>query len=393
MEARIFRTFALAAAIAAMGASHRSSNFVVSGPTPEIAREVCDAAEKYRQQLAIEWLGRELPDWAQPCPITLQVGETLGAGGATSFLFERGEVFGWQMTIQGSRERILDSVLPHEVTHTIFATHFRQPLPRWADEGACTTVEHVSEKAKQQSMLIDFLRTNRGIPFSQMFVMREYPRDVMPLYSQGYSLARYLIQQGGRKKFLNFLSDGLRDQNWTRATNAAYGYDNLAVLQNSWLGWVRQGSPALRGTPETPGRTAPLLAANDRRSRPAPNLIYRAASNVADNGGASSYTENFADNRAASGASNATASKDAADEIAARAAGGLKWRPKSATASKSTGGQAPAGPSSGPNDSAHQVTRPQPIEQSRQIILEWSKPEPGGPPLVEATGGERKILR
>ena len=61
------------------------------------------------------------------------------------------------MHIQGSRERILDSVLPHEITHTIFATHFGRPLPRWADEGACTTVEHVSEKAKQDNFLIQFL--------------------------------------------------------------------------------------------------------------------------------------------------------------------------------------------------------------------------------------------
>ena len=89
--------------------------------------------------------------------------------------------------------RILDSVLPHEVTHTIFATHFRRPLPRWADEGACTTVEHHSERQKQQMFLIDFLHTGRGIAFNQMFAMKEYPQDVMPLYSQGYSLARYLV--------------------------------------------------------------------------------------------------------------------------------------------------------------------------------------------------------
>ena len=68
------------------------------------------------------------------------------------------------MKIQGSRERILDSVLPHEITHTIFATHFGRPLPRWADEGACTTVEHASEKAKQDKLLIQFLLTDRGIP-------------------------------------------------------------------------------------------------------------------------------------------------------------------------------------------------------------------------------------
>ncbi len=80
----------------------------------------------------------------------------------------------------GSRERVLDSVLPHEVNHTIFATYFRRPLPRWADEGACTTVEHFSERQKQQTLLIKFLKTERGIPFSSMFVMKEYPATCCP---------------------------------------------------------------------------------------------------------------------------------------------------------------------------------------------------------------------
>ena len=43
-------------------------------------------------------------------------------------------------------------------------------------------------------MLVQFLRTDRGIAFNQMFAMTEYPRDVMPLYAQGYSLAEFLIQ-------------------------------------------------------------------------------------------------------------------------------------------------------------------------------------------------------
>jgi len=210
MEAHLMRCAFLAAAVASLGASYRTANFVVEAPTPAIAQQLGQAAEACRRDLAIEWLGREMPNWSQPCPITAQVGDHLGAGGATSFVFEHGEVFGWRMTIQGSLVRILDSVLPHEVTHTIFATHFRQPLPRWADEGACTTVEHASERAKQQNMLVDFLRTGRGIAFNRMFAMKEYPRDVMPLYSQGYSLARYLIAQGGRRKFIADLGAGHR---------------------------------------------------------------------------------------------------------------------------------------------------------------------------------------
>src|SRR6188768_3144585 len=150
--------------VANAAAGYKTTNFVVSAPTPQLAKEIGDQAEVYRKRLAIEWLGKELPAWSKPCPINAQVQPNMGAGGATSFVFDRGEVFGWKMNIRGSRERILDYVLPHEVTHTIFASHFRQPLPRWADEGACTTVEHVSEVSKQERMLMDFLKVAPGHP-------------------------------------------------------------------------------------------------------------------------------------------------------------------------------------------------------------------------------------
>jgi hypothetical protein len=231
-----------------------------------LAKEIGDRAEACRRELAIEWLGKELPAWSKPCPIHARVAPNLGAGGATSFVFDRGEVFGWKMEIQGSRERILDSVVPHEVTHTVFATHFRQPLPRWADEGACTTVEHQSEIAKQERMLIQFLKTQRGIPFSDMFVMKEYPRDVMPLYAQGHSLAQWLIESRGRKAFLDFLADGMQDENWPRAVREHYGINGLGPLQNAWLDWVKQGRPRL--TPQTSpiGQLAANRQTNGARS-------------------------------------------------------------------------------------------------------------------------------
>jgi hypothetical protein len=190
-------------------------------------------------------------------------------------LFENGEVFGWKMDIQGSAERILDSVLPHEVTHTIFASHFRQPLPRWADEGACTTVEDTSERNKHYRMLIRFLRGSRGISFSKMFAMKQYPRDVLPLYAQGHSLVTYLLDRGGRHKFVKFLEDGLQDEHWGQAIERHYSFNSLAALQNSWLDWVREGMP------RSPQRDSPAAEPSqpiaDARTlpRPEPNLIYR----------------------------------------------------------------------------------------------------------------------
>jgi len=248
----------VAADTAAHAAGYRTANFIVEAPTEALARKIGDAAEQYRDTLAVEWTGRPLPRWSRPCPITAQVAPNLGAGGATSFVFDRGEVFNWTMTIQGSEERILDSVLPHEITHTIFASHFRRPLPRWADEGACTTVEHPVERARQHRLLLEFLTTGRGIAFPEMFAMKEYPADVLPLYSQGYSLARYLIERGGRHKYVSFVTDGLASENWSASLDKHYGVTSVAQMQHVWLDWVKQGCPA---PPASLAAAAPAPAA------------------------------------------------------------------------------------------------------------------------------------
>jgi hypothetical protein len=253
----------LATTTAARAAGYRTANFVIEAPSDQLARRIGDAAEQYRHDLAVEWTGQPLPRWSRPCPITAQV-----AGGATSFVFDRGEVFNWTMTIQGSEERILDSVLPHEITHTIFASHFRQPLPRWADEGACTTVEHPVERARQHRLLVEFLSTGRGIAFPEMFAMREYPADVLPLYSQGYSLARFLIERGGRFKYVAFIRDGLATENWPAALGSHYGMGDLAQLQHVWLEWVKKGCPAPpAAVAAVPPPSAVALAASAPRAR------------------------------------------------------------------------------------------------------------------------------
>ena len=246
MDARTSCAVAIAAALLSMGASWRTQNFVVTASTPQFARQVAEQAEVFRRELAREWLGDPLPPWHQPCPIRVQDSPRLGAGGATSFMFDdHGRPFGWKMSIQGSQQAILDSVLPHEVTRTIFATHFGRPLPRWADEGACTTVESARERRKQDHMLVDFLTSERGIPFNTMFRLTEYPADIMPLYSQGYSVAQFLIAQGGKRKFIRYVGRGMETGNWDAATNEYYGFKDLSDLQVTWVDWLSKGRPAV----------------------------------------------------------------------------------------------------------------------------------------------------
>src|SRR5256885_2272688 len=96
MEARFLRcALVLAIAILSAGAgrpyaSVRSQHFIVSAPSQQLATEICQAAEQFRHDLAMEWLGHELPEWQGVCQLKADVASNLGAGGATSFVFRGG---------------------------------------------------------------------------------------------------------------------------------------------------------------------------------------------------------------------------------------------------------------------------------------------------------------
>lgn len=244
------RVAGLAACLAAcfattssLAAGHRTQNFLVEASSPRLAREVGEAAERYRHELAVYWTGKPLGKWPNPCPIRVVDGPRMAAQGVTQY--DRAPVGNFVMEVVGTRQRILDSVLPHEVSHTVLATHFGRPLPRWADEGICSTVEHESERAKHEAKLQEFLRTRRGIAMNRLFLLTEYPPDVLPMYAQGYSVCQFLIRQRGPREFISFLEDYMRHPSWTDNVRKHYGYESLGELQENWVAWVSAGSGAV----------------------------------------------------------------------------------------------------------------------------------------------------
>ena len=167
-------------------------NFTVTAPTREIERQVHEAAAR-------RWAESRLCNntLAVPCPITVRAGQ-MGAGGATTFSFAGGEVFGWRMNVQGTLERILDSVIPHEVCHILNACDTRRPLPRWLDEGIATLEEADSERARQLALARQIVGTARFIPVRELLSIKEYPRDmqaVLALYAEGSMLTEFLVHR------------------------------------------------------------------------------------------------------------------------------------------------------------------------------------------------------
>jgi hypothetical protein len=270
----------LLSAAAATAATHRTPNFLVEAPTLEMAKQAGSVAENSRRQIAIKWLGHEMRPWYAQCRLLVDVGE-MGAGGATSFTFDRGqsgttEVFGWSMRVQGPFDRIIDSVIPHEVTHTILACHFRSPLPRWADEGVATSSEDDIEKRRQRRLATESLRSGRLIPLRRLLAIREYPNDmkaVLLLYAEGFSLTDYLLQESDNALFLAFVQDALQ-KGWDDAIRRHYRYKNVEDLEKQWHAWIQAGSPN-----RSPVKTELLADASQRTpTAPKANPVIRAQS-------------------------------------------------------------------------------------------------------------------
>jgi hypothetical protein len=239
------RPFALVLALVAVtlstGAYVRTPNFYVDAPTPEIAQKVGQLAEHYRREKAIEWLGQEMPTWARPCPLKVTVSPQ-GPSGATSFTFAPGGgVTSQSMEIKGELERLLNSVLPHEVTHTVFAYYFRRPVPRWADEGGSVLSEDDLERDRHDKLVRQILNRGGQFPLRTLFAIEKYPpqhEQVMCLYAQGFSLSHYLVYVSDRRTFLGFVAHGMTGD-WDGACRKYFGMKNVEELEATWLKHLR----------------------------------------------------------------------------------------------------------------------------------------------------------
>lgn len=250
MNKRVILGLALIA-VASMGAEYRTQNFVVSAANQQIAEQVGKWAEYYRREKATLWLGKEMPTWPAPCPLRVNVSMD-GPSGETEFTFGMNGVSSQRMTIRGPLDRLIYSVLPHEVTHTVFAYHFKSPVPRWADEGGSVLSEDNPERERHDKLVRSILNRNQQIPMRTLLALKEYPPQVMCLYAQGFSMSDYLVKRSNRQHFLNFVSHGMY-YGWDHAVKSHFGHNSVEELEQAWLKHLRDTK---NGQPST------IIAAN-----------------------------------------------------------------------------------------------------------------------------------
>jgi hypothetical protein len=154
---------------------------------------------------------------------------------------DRGRVIARRVNLRADHPRMLDAILPHELTHVVMADVFpHEQIPRWADEGIAVMAEPETEQHARLADLAQPLSSGRVFT-SRTLMTTEYPHaDHWPLYyAQSVSLTRFLIQRGGPERFVEFLKAAQRE-GIEQGLRRFYQIDGFASLDRAWITDARQ---------------------------------------------------------------------------------------------------------------------------------------------------------
>ena len=118
------------------------------------------------------------------------------------------------------------------------------------------------ERARNEKALQQILsQPGRFISLRQLFAYPDYPKDVTALRAEGYSVTRFLVESKGRKTFLQFIAEGMRD-GWDKAVKQHYGFANVGTAEAVWLQRVEQQmvTDAKEAKPNDQPRTNPGIS-------------------------------------------------------------------------------------------------------------------------------------
>jgi hypothetical protein len=242
--------------------SYRSMNFEVYAPSKKKAKIVCLKSEKYYKELlrklryggildkkcriyvydnhadyysSLHAAGIKIPKWSGGCHLPRRYFD-----------------YGYPVVCGFVSDSFLKVVLPHELTHAIFAefvygTRIEEQrlnsLPLWIDEGMAVYMQEESDYKKRCKKA---LKDNEFISLQKLISFKKYPADEIELayfYAQSPSLTEFLISAYGGSKFLSLSKKSVFDDEPMDELieKVYYGKINsLQELENDWVAYIKE---------------------------------------------------------------------------------------------------------------------------------------------------------
>jgi hypothetical protein len=236
--AAIFASCACAAGVA------RNENFSVYVPETSVpaqaqrfAELLLERAQSYRSEIAMEWLGEELPAGAGRTTIYVEISSVEDVG--LTWAKDSAERRSHTIWLKTSPRLAVGETLKHEVGHAVFATRYPSPnrLPSWVEEGIASGYDDAIRKDARQQLLRSWVRTGHAAQLAQVLESSDLRSFDEYSYAAATSLVNFLMERGERETILRFAEDGQR-RGWTAALRAHYGIQSIDELQSQWEAWL-----------------------------------------------------------------------------------------------------------------------------------------------------------
>ena len=213
-------------------------NFTVVAPRGEhLAAKVLSRAEELRRNIALEWLGEELPEGQGRTHITVELAKDKDEG--LTWLCGPGRAVrgDHRMWLTTSRERAVGSTLEHEITHVVLAVRFPKGMPVWANEGIASLADDVERHRTRRELQQQWARSGQWPSLEKVLYQRTLPPSDQAGYAASVSLTEFLLTKGDRRALIAFIQQAGQD-GWDAALGKCYGIADIGELQRQWQAWA-----------------------------------------------------------------------------------------------------------------------------------------------------------
>lgn len=137
------------------------------------------------------------------------------------------------------REKFFNTILPHEIAHIIFREFvgYDKRLPLWLDEGIACSQE--IDNAARLLMAKYSIALDLYTPFED-FSESKIPESVEPLifYSQAASMLDFLLEDFGRKRFVDFCRRVRDKTEWQKSLLGVYKFRDMQEFERKWIDYL-----------------------------------------------------------------------------------------------------------------------------------------------------------
>jgi hypothetical protein len=205
--------------------------------------KMAQVVEDSRQNAYERWFGKAEDTWSPKCYLYLDdSGKEFkkapkNARGYTS-AFQKGWNYHRYITVHSDDPDLVDTVLPHEITHAVMIGHFVDQLPTWADEGMAGIAQRRADFDDFHKLIGRYEHKGKLFSLQTLMEMEGYPDDDVDLfYAQSALLVEFLIKEKEPKVFVSLLREAKKD-GWAPALKQLYGFTSFEDLEKRWKNFV-----------------------------------------------------------------------------------------------------------------------------------------------------------